>query len=75
MELNPDSGALGCRFLVEQVSHDAALVDVMAVDTGRPGVHVVVDDIQLQAALGDCDPVVDGYKITLSDFQTCTVTQ
>ena len=53
------------RVLVEQVAHDAALGNVVSIDASHPCVDVVVDHIQLQAALCDCHTVVHGDKVTL----------
>ena len=34
---------------------------------------MVVDDIQLQAALVDGDAIVDGHEITLGELETCVM--
>lgn len=71
IDLNTNRVALtGCVF-VEQVGHDAALVDVLAVDARHPRIDMVVDHIQLKAALCDGDAAVHSNKVTLAYFQTC----
>jgi len=51
--------------LVEKIAHDTALIDFPSIDASHPGIDVVVDHIQLEAAFSDCDAVVDRDKITL----------
>ena len=75
IDLNPNSWGLSRRLFVEKIPHDAALINVCAVDASCLCIDVVVDDIQLQAALCDGDAVVDRHKVTLCDLQTCTHTQ
>ena len=47
VDLHPHSGTLAGWVLVEKVSHDAALVDLCAIDAGGSCIDVVVDHIQL----------------------------
>ena len=63
--LHPHCVGLTRGVLVEEVAHDAALSNVIAIDAGHPCVDVVVHHIQLQAALCDGDTVVDSDKVTL----------
>ena len=47
MKLHPNRVALAGCVLVEQVGHDAALIDVIAIDACNPGIDMVVHYIQL----------------------------
>ena len=75
MKLHAHGVALARGVLVKQVGHDAALIDVVAIDACHPGIDVVVHHIQLQAALRDSDAAVDGNKVTLGDFEACRMTR
>ena len=71
VDLDTNRVALTAWLLVEQVCHDAALIDVCAIDACHSCVDVVVHYIQLQAALCDRDAAVHSNKVTLGHLEPC----